>query len=211
MDLQLLLGFILATLTLAFMPGPDNIYVLTESISKGWKQGIGITAGLISGVLVHTFIVATGFSLIIFEYDWTFDLLKYAGSAYLVYMAYGALKEKAIQVTFGEKAKLEPFIGLFKRGFIMNVLNPKVTLFFMVLLPQFVSSSAQSFSAMWQMIILGLVFMAVSFPAFSSIAIVSGSLASLLNNDRFWIVTKWIKVSVLIVLAILLILSKKPA
>jgi len=93
----------------------------------------------------------------------------------------------------------------------MNVLNPKVTLFFMVLLPQFVSSSAQSFSAMWQMIILGLVFMAVSFPAFSSIAIVSGSLASLLNNDRFWIVTKWIKVSVLIVLAILLILSKKPA
>ncbi len=192
------------------MPGPDNIYVLTESISKGWRQGIGITTGLISGILAHTTIVATGFSLIIFEYDWTFNLLKYAGSVYLVYMAYGAGREKAIQVNFVNKAPLEPFHVLFKRGFVMNVLNPKVTLFFMVLLPQFVSTSAHSFSAIWQMIILGLVFMAVSFPVFSSISIVSGRLASLVNNDRFWRVTKWVKVSVLILLAVLLILSKKP-
>ncbi|MDC1221172.1 LysE family translocator [Salibacteraceae bacterium] len=210
MDLQLLLGFILATLTLAFMPGPDNIYVLTESISKGWRQGIGITTGLISGVLVHTTVVATGFSLIVFEYDWAFDILKYAGSAYLIYMAYGAFKEKAINVTIGDKAKLEPFSRLFKRGFIMNVLNPKVTLFFMVLLPQFVSTDSNGLNSMWQMVILGLVFMAVSFPVFSSIAIVSGSLASLVQNDRFWVITKWIKITVLFALAILLFLSQKP-
>ncbi len=192
------------------MPGPDNIYVLTESVSKGWRQGVGITCGLISGVLVHTMVVATGFSLIIFEYEWTYTLLKYTGSAYLVHMAYGAYTEKAMQVKIGQKAMVERFIELFRRGFIMNVLNPKVTLFFMVLLPQFVSADPMHFTSMWQMIILGVVFMAVSFPVFSSIAIVSGRIASLVSNDRFWLITKWIKVLVLISLAILLLLSQKP-
>ena len=210
MDLQLLFGFVLAALTLAFMPGPDNIYVLTESISKGWRQGVGITCGLISGVIIHTTIVATGFSLIVFEFDWAYDILKYAGSAYLVHMAYGAYREKPMQITIGEKAQIEPFFRLFKRGFIMNVLNPKVTLFFMVLLPQFVSASPNHLSSMWQMTILGFVFMAVSFPVFSSIAIISGKLASLVKSDRFWIVTKWIKVFVLVGLAILLLISSNP-
>lgn len=200
----------LATLALAMMPGPDNTYVLTESIAKGWRQGVGITCGLISGVLVHTTVVATGFSLIVFEFDWAYDILKYVGSAYLLYMAYGAFKEKPAQISIGNKAQVEPFFQLFKRGFIMNVLNPKVTLFFMVLLPQFVSSKPESISSMWQMIILGLVFMTVSFPVFSSIAIVSGNLASLIRNDHFWIVTKWIKVIVLIGLAILLLMSANP-
>ena len=210
MDLQLLFGFVLAALTLAFMPGPDNIYVLTESISKGWRQGVGITCGLISGVIIHTTIVATGFSLVVFEFDWAYDILKYAGSAYLVHMAYGAYREKPMQITIGEKAQIEPFFRLFKRGFIMNVLNPKVMLFFMVLLPQFLSASPNHLYSMWQMTILGFVFMAVSIPVFSSIAIISGKLASLVKSDRFWIVTKWIKVFVLVGLAILLLISQNP-
>jgi threonine/homoserine/homoserine lactone efflux protein len=210
LDLQLIIGFMLATLALAMMPGPDNIYVLTESISKGWRQGVGITCGLISGVIVHTTVVATGFSLIIFRYDWTYDVLKYAGAAYLLYMMYGVIKEPPMHIEESKESTKEPFLRLFGRGFLMNVLNPKVTLFFMVLLPQFVSNNPDHFSPFWQMSILGLTFMLVSFPVFAGVAVLSGSAAAALSSDRFWTITKWVKVIVLLALSILLLISNKP-
>ncbi len=207
MDTSLILGFILATVALAFMPGPDNIYVLTESISKGAKQGVAITAGLISGVIVHTTLVATGLSLLVFNNDIAYDTMKYAGTAYLLYVAYGAIKEAPLDVNVDVKGQLEPFPRLFKRGFLMNVLNPKVTLFFIVLLPQFVSSDG--WSPMYQMFVLGAVFMTVSFLIFSSIAMVSGYSASLIKHPMFWVVTKWIKVFVLAALGSFLLLSER--
>ncbi|NQV52624.1 MAG: LysE family translocator [Flavobacteriales bacterium] len=205
MDPTLILGFILATAALAFMPGPDNIYVLTESISKGVKQGVAITTGLISGVIVHTTLVATGLSLLVFSNDLAYDIMKYAGTAYLLYMAFGAVKEAPLDVNVDVKGQLEPFPRLFKRGFLMNVLNPKVTLFFIVLLPQFVSSDG--WSPMYQMFVLGGIFMAVSLLIFSSIAVVSGYSASLIKHPLFWVITKWVKVMVLLALATFLLLS----
>lgn len=209
MDITLLLGFVLATLTLALMPGPDNIYVLTESVAKGWRQGIGITTGLISGIVVHTTVVATGFSLVIYQYDWTYDVMKYLGSAYLLNMAYGAYKEKPMEISIGEEHHRDAFWKLFRIGFLMNVLNPKVTLFFMVLLPQFVSNDPEHWSPMWQMVALGLTFMMVSYPVFATVAIVAGKLTTTLRNDRFWLYTKWVKVIVLLILAVLLVVSEK--
>ena len=155
MELSLILGFIAATLALALMPGPDNIYVLTESISKGWRQGVSITSGLISGCLIHTTLVATGLSVFVFNYPSVYNILKFAGAAYLLYMAYGAYKEQPMALNLGGKQARDSFWPLFRKGFIMNVLNPKVTLFFIVLLPQFVSNNG--FSPMWQMMILGLI------------------------------------------------------
>jgi len=187
------------------MPGPDNIYVLTESISKGVKQGVAITTGLISGVIVHTTLVATGLSLLVFSNDLAYDIMKYAGTAYLLYMAFGAVKEAPLDVNVDVKGQLEPFPRLFKRGFLMNVLNPKVTLFFIVLLPQFVSSDG--WSPMYQMFVLGGIFMAVSLLIFSSIAVVSGYSASLIKHPLFWVITKWVKVMVLLALATFLLLS----
>ncbi|MEQ9186549.1 MAG: LysE family translocator [Cryomorphaceae bacterium] len=207
MDGSLLLGFIAATAALAFMPGPDNIYVLTESISKGARQGIFITSGLISGVMVHTALVATGLSLLVFQSSWAYDLLKYAGTAYLIYLAYGSIKEVPIDVNVALNSQTEPFTRLFKRGFLMNVLNPKVTLFFLVLLPQFVSSDG--WPPFLQMFVLGGVFMGVSFIIFSGIAMISGYSASLVKRPQFWVVTKWIKVTVLLGIALLLVLSER--
>ncbi|HAQ70209.1 MAG TPA: lysine transporter LysE [Flavobacteriales bacterium] len=207
MELSLVLGFITATLALALMPGPDNIYVLTESVSKGWRQGVGITAGLMSGVIIHTTLVATGVSLILIESDTAFDFLKYLGAAYLLYLAYGAFNEKPMDVHMKGQAKTEPFLVIFKRGFLMNVLNPKVSIFFIALLPQFVSSPG--FSPMYQMMILGFIFMLVSFVVFSSIALISGRTARLIEHKAFWTTTKWVKVVLLISLTLLLVFIER--
>jgi len=207
MELSQIIGFIIATAALAFSPGPDNIYVLTESIAKGVRQGIGITSGLISGVTVHTTLVATGLSLIVFKNDLAYNIMKYAGTLYLLYMVNGAWKEKPMDVSIDSKGQAEPFFRLFKRGFLMNVLNPKVTLFFIVLLPQFVGDG--SWSPMVQMFVLGGVFMVVSFAIFSSIAFASGYSASLVKDPRFWVATKWLKVLVLVGLAAWLFFSDR--
>ena len=207
MELSLIFGFISATLTLAIMPGPDNIYVLTESISKGWRQGVSITSGLISGCIVHTIIVATGLSVFVFKYPTVYNTLKFAGTAYLLYMAYRAYNEQPMNLETGKRMPRDRFWPMFRKGFIMNVLNPKVTLFFLVLLPQFVSNDG--FSPLWQMIILGLIFMVVSFPVFSSVAILAGKAATLVSNPNFWRATKWLKIFVLVGLALLLALSER--
>jgi threonine/homoserine/homoserine lactone efflux protein len=207
LELSLILGFITATLALALMPGPDNIYVLTESISKGWRQGVSITSGLISGCLIHTTLVATGLSVFVFNYPSVYNILKFAGAAYLLYMAYGAFKEQPIALNLSDKQARDSFWPLFRKGFIMNVLNPKVTLFFIVLLPQFVSNDG--FSPMWQMMILGLIFMAVSFPVFASVALLAGKAAAAIATPRFWEITKYVKIAVLVGLSILLALSER--
>ena len=207
MDFQLVLQFVLATLTLAFMPGPDNIYVLSESIAKGPRQGIAITTGLMSGVIIHTSLVATGLSLIVFQHQWTFDLLKYLGAAYLLYLAWDAWKETPIKVQTIEQHTPDPPMAMIRRGFLMNVLNPKVSLFFIVFLPQFVSPTG--WKPMHQMLVMGAIFMLCSFIVFSGIALVSGVSASLVKNPSFWTVTKWIKLLVLISLALLLLTSQQ--
>lgn len=206
MDLSLVIGFMVATLALALMPGPDNIYVLTESIARGVKQGIGITTGLISGVIVHTSLVATGLSLLVFKYALVYDAIKYAGAAYLLCLAYGAFKEAPINVEIDQAPKPEPFFRLFIRGFLMNVLNPKVTVFFIAFLPQFVSKGGME--PMWQMFVLGGIFMVISYAVFSSIAIASGWSAQLIKRPKFWVATRWIKVVVLVTLAAFLALSE---
>lgn len=207
MDASLLFGFALAAVLLALMPGPDNIYVLTESISKGARQGVSITAGLVSGALVHTLLAATGLSLLVFRHDAVYDVVKFAGAAYLLYLGYQATKEVPMKVEFGVHGSADPFFPLFRKGFFMNVLNPKVSIFFIALLPQFVSPDG--FSPMLQMSLLGIVFMLQAFIVFSSIALVAGSLASLVTNERFWTFTKWIKVIVLLVLGVLLAFSER--
>lgn len=206
MEIDLILAFGAAALLLALMPGPDNIYVLSLSISNGPKQGVFLTSGLVSGVVVHTLLAATGLSIILYSSDLIFSLVKYAGAAYLVYLAYSAYKENPVPISSVEKHEMS-FAKLFKQGVLMNVLNPKVSLFFIALLPQFVSPNG--WTPFLQMAVLGVIFMIIAFLTFSSIAVISGNLASLVSNKRFWIVTKWIKITVLVVLAVTLALSGK--
>jgi threonine/homoserine/homoserine lactone efflux protein len=207
MELNLLISFFGASILLALMPGPDNIFVLTESITKGSRNGIALTLGLSSGILIHTTAAATGLSFLIQESAIAFSILKYLGAVYLLFLAYKASKDQPLKIKVAEKSPKESFGKLIRKGFLMNVLNPKVSLFFIAFLPQFISKTG--FPIIYQMMVLGLIFIIVSILIFGSVALLSGRLAPYLNSSKFWNITKWGKISVLSILGISLALSNK--
>jgi len=207
MELNLVLSFLTASFLLALMPGPDNIFVLTESITKGKRNGIAISIGLCSGVIIHTLAAATGLSLIIQNSAIAFQIIKYLGAAYLLYLAFLTLKEKKSEIIFNKEKSDFNFWKLVRQGFLMNVLNPKVSLFFIAFLPQFISTDGLNVTI--QMMVLGVVFMMISLFTFVMISILSGQLSSFLNNDKFWKYTKYGKAIVLGVLGIALAFSER--
>lgn len=209
MELSSLISFLGAAVVLTLMPGPDNIFVLTESITKGQRNGIAISIGLCSGILIHTLAAATGVSIIIQKSAMAFSIVKYLGAAYLFYLAYQSFKEKKPEVNMEVQnpEQEKSYLKLVQKGFLMNVLNPKVALFFMALLPQFVTKGAYSLTL--QMIILGAVFMVQALVIFGLISVLSGRLSKYLNSSRFWKYTKVGKVSVLSLLGLTLVLAKK--
>jgi len=209
MQIELILSFLAASIILSLMPGPDNIYVLTESITKGSKNGISISFGLGLGVLIHTTAAATGLSLIIMKSATVFTIIKYLGAVYMFYLAYKSIGEKRVNIDISNKEDDTNFnvFQLVRKGFLMNILNPKVSLFFIAFLPQFVS--ADGYSVAIQMITLGVIFMIQAIIMFSAIAILSSRLTKYVNDSKFWNITKWSKVGVLSILGLSLILSDR--
>jgi threonine/homoserine/homoserine lactone efflux protein len=209
METELIISFFGASVLLTLMPGPDNIFVLTESLTKGPRNGIVISLGLVSGILVHTCAAATGLSIIIQKSAVVFSVIKYLGAGYLLYLAVQAYRDKT---TFtgteqDEATTHKSFAQLIRTGFLMNVLNPKVSLFFIAFLPQFISKKGMNIT--YQMILLGLMFMVQAIVIFSIISLTAGRLAKQMNNMTFWRVTKAGKVVVLVGLGITLAFSGK--
>lgn len=208
METELLLSFFGASVLLILMPGPDNIFVLTESLTRGSKTGISISVGLASGILIHTVAAATGLSIIIQKSAVAFSVIKYLGAGYLLFLAYKAAQEKrpALDLKRNKIKTEKSFFHLIRIGFLMNILNPKVALFFIAFFPQFVSKDG--YGIIIQMILLGGIFMVLTLLIFCSIAWLSGRLSGYLNSSRFWKITKWSKVGVLSMLGLILILAK---
>ena len=209
MELGLILSFLGASVILSLMPGPDNIFVLTESLTKGQRNGIAISIGLSLGVLIHTITAATGLSIIIQKSAIAFSVVKYFGATYLFYLAYQAMKEKKPVLNF-DLASVEKnihFSLLIKKGFLMNILNPKVALFFIAFLPQFITANGINITI--QMIILGLIFMVQALLVFGLISILSSKLTKYVNDPKFWKITKWSKISILSILGLTLAFSNK--
>ncbi len=167
-----LLLFLGASIALTVAPGPDNIFIITQGISRGRKAAVITAWGMCSGVTVHTLAAAAGISALFYSSATVFTLVKYAGAAYLLYLAIMAVKER--KTPPGKKSEEGPgAFALFKRGFIMNVLNPKVALFFLAFLPQFTVKGAGSIGL--QMVALGLIFMGQAMVIFTLIGFFSGS------------------------------------
>jgi len=208
LNYETLYAFSLATAALAISPGPDNIFVLTQSLANGKKYGLATTAGLISGCLVHTTLLAFGVSVIIRESDTLFLGIKILGAIYLLYMAFQVYRSDAALDISGDKGPKKGLWQLFKQGFIMNVLNPKVTIFFLAFFPGFLFS--ETLGTVWQFYVLGLVFMFVSAVIFCGIAILSGSVSKfLVDNKNIGSVLKWLQIVVFIAIAVYLLLSGK--
>jgi len=198
MDYSLLLSFITASFLLAIMPGPDNILVMTESLTKNSKNGIALALGMNSGVLIHTLAAATGISIILQQSAIAYTIIKLMGATYLLYLAYKEYHAETVPLDLA-RAKINTtsnsYVELYKNGFIMNVLNPKVSLFFIALLPQFISK--EGYSTMIQMCILGVIFMLIGAMVFSGIALLAGKLKKYISSQRFWDVMRWSKIVVL--------------
>lgn len=172
MEQSQLIYFISASAALTLLPGPDIIFVLTQSISQGKKAGIATASGLCTGVLAHTTAAALGISALVYKSALAFEIVKYAGAAYLLYLAWHALKEREELISSAPVREAD-IPDLYRRGVFMNILNPKVALFFLAFLPQFVNINAGNIPA--QMIFLGIVFMVQAWLIFSAISAFAGT------------------------------------
>jgi threonine/homoserine/homoserine lactone efflux protein len=202
--LETLLSFAFATSILALSPGPDNVFVLTQSIVFGKKYGMATVFGLISGCLVHTTLLAFGVSAIIKESENVFFGIKVFGALYLIYLAYKGYSSDAT-ITFSEDSVLRKTTRqLFKEGFIMNVLNPKVSIFFLAFFPGFLFTT--SVSIVIQFYVLGGVFMLVSLVIFSGIAILAGAISeSIKRNKNIGYYLKWTQIVVFLCIAVFIL------
>ena len=147
--------FMLATLALNLTPGPDMLYVLGRSVGQGRKAGVVSALGIGAGILVHMAAVALGLSALLREVPAAYDAIRYAGAAYLLYLGVRTWLERGSVGVRGESAPV-PLWTVFRQGVVTNVLNPKVALFFLAFLPQFVDPAAGPVGA--QVVVLGLAF-----------------------------------------------------
>jgi threonine/homoserine/homoserine lactone efflux protein len=174
---ETILAFIGASVVLCFVPGPDNIFVLTQSAIRGWKVGVLTTLGLCSGLIVHTSLVALGVSVIFQTSEVAFQGLKIIGACYLVFLAYRATRSTKIDLRDSD----EPNKSFYLTGVVMNITNPKVAIFFLVFLPQFVNTDSGYVSI--QMFMLGLIFILCALCVFSFIAYLSSFLKPILAKS----------------------------
>ena len=201
-----LLCFLGASVALTIAPGPDNLFVLTQGVARGRKPAVITALGMCSGISVHTTAAAFGLSAVFYSSAFAFNLVKCAGAAYLLYLAYKVMKERStIQLSAATEMNS---MALFRRGFIMNVLNPKVAMFFLSFLPQFVNPETSCFPL--RILLLGFVFMAQAVVIFSLIGFFSGSIGSFILARpgvarRF----DWLTAGVLASLGVRLVLTER--
>ena len=172
--------FSAAAVALALAPGPDNIFVLTQSALYGRRAGFLVTLGLCTGIMFHTAAVAFGVAAIFAASALAFNLLKVVGAGYLLYLAWGAFRAGATSVD-GEGTGLSGG-RLYGRGVVMNITNPKVAIFFLAFLPQFADPTYGSLSG--QMMVLGALFIVVTFLVFGGVAWFAGFLGDFLRRSE---------------------------
>ena len=172
--------FFLATVALAISPGPDNLFVLTQSALYGPAAGIFVTLGLCTGLIVHTGAVALGVAAIFATSEMAFTALKLLGAAYLLYLAWGAFRAGASDLDVAARS-VDSRSKLYVRGVIMNITNPKVAIFFLAFLPQFADPERGSLTA--QIVLLGAMFMAATLLVFGTVAVFAGFLGDWLRRS----------------------------
>ena len=200
--------FFITTLILNITPGNDVLYVSSRSISQGTKAGIISALGVFCGCFVHIMAAALGLSLIIARSAFLFSIIKFAGAAYLVFLGVKALIIKPnINTDAPELVKANKW-RLFKQGFITDALNPKVAIFFLSFLPQFVDPTSPHFKV--QLVILGLWFAVQGTIVLILFAVILGKIKDLFKkNPKIWLVQEKITGIILIGLGIKVALSAK--
>ena len=199
--------FFVSALIMGLAPGPDIIFVLTQSALYGARAGISTMFGLLTGICGHTTAVALGVAALFQTSELAFSALKLAGAAYLLYLAWLSFRSGASTAQL-ERSKFPGYWALYRRGVIMNITNPKVTLFFLAFLPQFVDPARGNVSL--QIILFGLLFQLASLLVFGTVSLLGGKLAERFNRSvRGQLIMNRIAGTVFVGLALALLFSSR--
>lgn len=204
---DVLLVFLTASTALALAPGPDNIFVLTQSAVHGRTAGIVVTLGLMTGVVVHSALVAIGVAAVFQTSAAAFTALKLAGAGYLVYLAWKAFLAGTTKIDTGT-VPARSLKKLYLTGVVMNITNPKVAIFFLAFLPQFADPERGSVTL--QIFIFGALFAASAFVIFGAVAWGAGFLGDwLARSPRAQAVLNRVAGVVFLGLAVRLLLAER--
>lgn len=179
LDLQTILTFLAAATLLTLAPGPDNLFVMTQSAVHGKSAGIVTTFGLATGLVCHTLAVACGVAAIFNTSELAFNTLKFCGAGYLLYLAWQAFRAKDESLN-GRAGTRLPLRKLYLRGIVMNVTNPKVSIFFLAILPQF--ADPERGPLFLQFLCLGALFIVAGMLIMIGFAVAAGQLGQWLQR-----------------------------
>lgn len=179
--------FLTTAIALNIAPGPDLLYILTKTIRSGKKVGLASALGVCSGALFHVFAASIGLSAILVSSALVFSVVKYVGAAYLLYLAYQAFKSSGFELNVDDQVKekekeKETAFQAFKEGVLIDILNPKVAIFFMAFLPQFVRDDAGPVS--FQLLYLGLMVIAVAIVVEAAYVLVADKISNRVRNSQ---------------------------
>lgn len=201
----MLISFVFSCFALALSPGPDNIYLTALTSRSGKIAGLSFLLGLITGCFIHTILLAFGLNELLISHYIFFEIIKYTGVFYLLYLSYETYKSE-ISIFYLDKNKDE-IQNNFKKGVLMNLLNPKVFLFFTLFFPNFIYSDTISFK--FQILSLGLIFVVMTFIVFGLIILFSNIIhKKFSSNKRFKIFAKYFNILVLLFIALLILFTE---
>jgi len=207
LSVETLLTFFIASILLGLAPGPDNIFVLTQSALHGRRSGLTIMFGLCTGLIVHTIVVALGVAVIFQASAIAFSSLKFIGASYLLYLAWQAYRAPAQKLQNKDNGIVD-FRKFYFRGIIMNITNPKVSIFFLAFLPQFTDPAKGCLT--FQILLLGGLFIIATILVFGGIAVLAGTLGRLLTrSDRTQNILNRLAGTVFLLLALKLAITKR--
>jgi threonine/homoserine/homoserine lactone efflux protein len=181
MPVETLSAFFVASVLLGLSPGPDNLFVMMQSAMYGRAAGLRVVLGLCTGLLGHTAAVAAGLAALVAASELAFQGLKLAGAVYLLWLAWQAFRAPVDEAPGSEAPRLGGW-ALYRRGVVMNLTNPKVSIFFLAFLPQFADPAHGSVAM--QIVVLGGVFILATLLVFGSVAWFAGLLGGLLRRSR---------------------------
>jgi len=181
-DLAHFLTFAIATLILNLTPGPDMMYIIARSLGQGRRAGVVSTFGISAGCLFHAFAASVGIAAVLRSWPIAFQVVRYAGAAYLIYLGVRLVMRRHREGEAAAAAPAAPLPAIFRQGVITNVLNPKVALFFLAFLPQFVSPAGGS--ATMQLITLSVYFIFSATIVNLAVANLSGVAGDFLRRGR---------------------------
>jgi threonine/homoserine/homoserine lactone efflux protein len=177
--------FAAAALFLVLTPGPNMIYVVSRSLCQGRMAGVISLFGVVAGFIVHMLAAAVGLSAVFMAVPLAFTILKWVGAAYLAWLAWQALKPGARSPFEPQELPPDPPRKLFLMGFLTNLFNPKVAMFFVAFFPQFIHP--ENGSVFWQSIVLGVTQICISFSVNLSLALAAAAISAWFARNPMWL------------------------